>query len=387
VAPLFALDIGVLLDQNVGMEGEGAPRFSYSGNLMPWLTTPLGTTADLAVTLGLTLKYENENFSVAPELLRTQADWRINPSFSLKLGRIYHSDPLGLTAEGLFDGLSLGIDLGESLLDLGVSYTGLLYKKSANITLTQDEADEYNLPLDYHDFQGTYFAPRRLVASAAWSHPALADLFRLNVELLHQSDLNKRDTAYHSQYLIAKLALPFLSRFVLEAGGVVELIEATGWATKLALAGDLNFAYMLPTAIQDRLTLGGRYSSGTWEDSVISSFTPLTTKTQGHLLRAKFSGLSSITAAYTARLHSSFSVAADASYFFRNDLGTYMAWPVLDTSAYFLGGEIYAQLIWSPLSDVNLQLGGGAFFPKLGNTDPSAAPRWQVQLNVVLAVF
>jgi hypothetical protein len=52
-----------------------------------------------------------------------------------------------------------------------------------------------------------------------------------------------------------------------------------------------------------------------------------------------------------------------------------------------LGGEAYAQLIWSPLSDVSFKLGGGAFFPGLGDTNPDATPRWQVQLNMVLVVF
>jgi hypothetical protein len=389
LARIFAKDAGVLIDQTPGVEGDESAEFTYSGTVMPWFSSPLGEKMDLYVAAGFTLKYEDETISFVPELFRTQFDLRFSNTAAFRVGRIYHADPLGLTVEGLFDGLSLEIDAGESLLNVGAYYTGLLYKKNANIAITKVEVDEYNTRFDYRDFMGTYFAPKRLFASLGWTHPALVDLVRLNLELLGQFDLNGREGNYHSQYLIVKLGIPFGNRFILEAGGMAELIEATSEPVKLGLAGDLNLAFLLPTAIQDRLSLDGRWSSGVWEDSPLSSFTPLTTETQGHILRARFSGLSSITAAYTARLHNTFSLVVDASYFMRSDRGTYYAWPLSNASnsGYLLGGEAYAQLIWAPLSDVSFRLGGGAFFPGLGDTNPDTTPRWQVQLNIVLAVF
>jgi hypothetical protein len=386
---VYAKDLGILIDQTPAFEWGESMALRYSGTVMPWFSSPLGENMDLYLAAGLTFSYENKTFDFVPELLRTQLDLRLSNTAALKVGRIYHADPLELIAEGLFDGLSLGMDLGDGDLNFGLYYTGFLYKKSINITITPNELYDYTTHFTYSNFADTYFAPSRLVFSLGWAHPALADLFRLNLELLGQFDLNGLNSTCHSQYLAAKLVFPFKNRFVLETGGVVELIETSSQPVKLGLAGDLNFSYMPPTAIQDRITLGGRWSSGTWAGGILGSFIPITTETQGHILRAKFSGLSSITASYTARLHETFSAMVDIAYFMRSDLGTYEAWPLSGSSkpGYLLGAELYAQLIWSPLSDVSCRLGGGAFFPGLGNASPREKPHGQVQLNIVVSVF
>jgi hypothetical protein len=390
ITPAFAADVGLLLNQTLGYEGyETDGAVDYSGTISPWFSSSLGKNAGFYLSAAFTLKYEGFedgwNGGV-PELLRTELNLRFREAVTLKLGRIYYADPLALVAEGLFDGVRTDIDAGGGAVSLGLYYTGFLYKKNINIHLTDEEVVEYDTPFDYGDFADTYFAPRRAVVSLGWSNPGLAgDLLRLNLDLLGQLDCSGGEDTYHSQYLIARAGIPFKDRFFFEAGAAVELIEAASDPVRAGLALDLLFAYTPPTPIQDRLTLGGRWASGAMGDTVVA-FTPITTESQGHILQAGFSGLTSVTAAYTARVHSAFSLVLDASYFIRNDTETYTAWPVSNTGN-LLGGEAYAQFIWNPLSDLRLTLGGGAFFPALGNTGSEAKPVWKVQLDMVVALY
>jgi hypothetical protein len=104
------------------------------------------------------------------------------------------------------------------------------------------------------------------------------------------------------------------------------------------------------------------------------------------VLRAKISGLSVVEADYTARLNKTFALELTASYFIRNDLVTYQGLFV-EKPEHFLGGEAYGQLIWNPTSDLQFNLGGGAFLPKLGNTSPDSKPLWLVNLNIIFALY
>jgi hypothetical protein len=88
-------------------------------------------------------------------------------------------------------------------------------------------------------------------------------------------------------------------------------------------------------------------------------------------------------AGYTARLHRTFSIDASVLYFLRTDAGaTYTDIP---GSAYTLGAELYGQAIWVPVSDISFILGGGAFFPGLGASDPGGKPQWQVSLGSMIS--
>jgi hypothetical protein len=71
----------------------------------------------------------------------------------------------------------------------------------------------------------------------------------------------------------------------------------------------------------------------------------------------------------------------------RNDLITYEN-PGLKEDGYFIGAEFFAQLVWSPFSDLQFNLGGGVFVPSMGDAwVKNEKPQWKIEINAVLAIF
>jgi hypothetical protein len=361
----------------------GPENLTFTGTLKLWFSTPLGEDMELYLSAGVMGKYEGKEYSIAPELYRTEFTWRPAAGNALHLGRLYYADPLGFIAEGLFDGAAWESPLWNGRISAGAYYTGLLYKESAYIVMDKDELGSYNTPLDYGDFMGSYFAPRRALIALGYSS-RIKEQLRMNLALLGQIDLNGRASYYTSEYLIAKFSFPYRNLFVFEAGASAELIQTSGESLLAGFAGELKISWMPPSSLEDRLSLEARYASGRWADTPVAEFRPLTTETQGQVLRASISGLSAAGLEYTARFHRTLGLDLSASYFIQNDLSTYDG-IFSSTENYFLGAEAYAQLIWSPLSDMRFCLGGGAFLPMLGNTKPAAKPLWLVNLNIIIA--
>ena len=410
---LGAIDFGVILDQSPAFGGYGDDAgFDYTGFLIPRFSAFFGDRGELYISAGFRVEYEDKDWIFLPELLRTDFFWRFD-SGELRAGRMQYSDPLEFVAEGLFDGARFSLDTNAGTFSFGAWYTGLLYNRRINITMTEDElikntkkttTSDVALPTTVTDIQGwrdqqvynaianyidppksrnnfdDYFAPRRIAAALDWEHPALAEHVRMKVGLLGQFDVSGSDL--HSQYLTAKASVP-VKAFVFDLGGCFELIEDSGdlW---IGLAGEAGASWMLPTPIEDQLALVGRFSSGVVSGSSIEAFQPLTTSYQGEVLKAKLSGLSMLSLDYIARIHRTFSAGLSSSYFIRSDLGTFIEY---GTSGYFLGNEFFGRLLWSPVSDIQLNLGGGAFLPAMGNAAPSAKPLWRIELNVILSLY
>jgi hypothetical protein len=289
---------------------------------------------------------------------------------------MYNADPLGFMAEGLFDGVKLAYNGEYGTFSAGAWYTGLLYKKRTVIEMTPEESDAYNAPLDYGDLQGTYFSPKRFLAALGLEHLGWAIQARASV--LGQFDLYS-DEPLHSQYAVVKLTMP-LKVFSFDLGGCFELLQNDG-KTENAFAAEAGIAFTPETSIKNRLSLLARYSS--------SEFLPFTSESQWNIFRVKHSGLSLITLDYAARLHPAFSAGLSSTYYIRNDLEKYKGYPFPgeDGKGYFLGNEFFAQLFWSPASDLQASLGAGVFLPSLGDVAPKADNYWRVELSAVFALF
>jgi hypothetical protein len=178
---------------------------------------------------------------------------------------------------------------------------------------------------------------------------------------------------------------------VFEFGGGIEIAQVrTGSEDELniALAADAGVSWMPPLPLANRFSLTGRYTSGKADSGPLSAFRPITGSRYGNILKTEIPGLSIIGLDYTIRLHEKFSTSLNGSYFIRSDKGTYMAYPVtVDAQEkHFLGGEFYGRFMWSPVSDLSLNLGGGVFIPYIGNVAPDVDPRWRVELSAVFAL-
>jgi len=391
-----ALDFGLLLNQNAGFfggHGDGTD-IDYEAVLVPRFFTLFGTSGDIFLSAGITVAHGNGEWSFVPELLRNEFTWRFGDT-NLSLGRMSYSDPMALVASGLFDGARVSRSTMRGTFGMGIWYTGLLYRHRANIAMSDADAEALQYEFDWNDFANTYFASRRLMAALYWEHPSVAERLHLNVALIGQADLNNTYRVYHSQYFVAKAGLVF-QRFIVELGGALEVGQttyetATGTNVDLNIgfAADFGLHFMPPVRFYNMLSLTGRFTAGKAESGPMSAFTPITSLSHGHILRAEIPGLSVIGLSYTARLRPAFSASLSAMHFVRSDKVTYTAFPLGEDPAgnRFLGTEFFARFIWSPVSEITMNLGAGAFLPSLGNAAPDADPIWRVELAMTLALF
>jgi hypothetical protein len=378
----FAVDFGLILDQNADYGGYGSDgSFGYSGSLIPRFTALLGTSADLYVSAGIRAAYaEGAKWRFVPELLRTELTYYTG-NLELKAGRMYHADPLGLIADGLFDGAKLSMDSEAGSFSLGAWYTGFLYKNRANILMTAEDREIYIREFDFADFANTYFAPPRFVASLDWERLSLGGPLQASAALIAQFDLS--DKPLNSQYLAAKLSLPG-SLFGFDVGGIFELIEEEGdFGT--AAAAELAFRLTPQTRLPQSLSFLGRYSSGGLKGGFLA-FKPVTTKAQGDIFKVGLSGISLVSLDYLVRPAGTFTTGLTATCFIRSDLQTYSSYPISEESkGYVLGTEFFGRLLWAPWSDLQVNLGGGLFLPSLGNANANAETSWRMELNVIVS--
>ena len=200
---LSAKDFGLLLDQTGSYESTGdETELKYFGTLIPWFSAPVGQSSDLYISAGATVQYEFKKWQIVPELLRTELTLRAENG-EVRIGRMLYTDTLGFISKGLFDGVQYSRDLAGGTVGIGAWYTGLLYKKNAHITMTEEELALYDSEFDYADFYNTYFAPRRIIMALDWEHSAIKEFIKLGVSLIGQFDLSGNEILYHTQYIAA----------------------------------------------------------------------------------------------------------------------------------------------------------------------------------------
>jgi len=394
---LFAHDFSLAANIHTGINGvqDEDIEFNYKIDLWPSYSLLIGDNIDLLVSAGITFGMEDEEFYYIPELLQTHFTYR-NGALGLRAGRMMYSDPLSYAANGLFDGLQLNLNSGAGRFNLGAWYTGFLYKKNANITMTEDEYLYFDEPVDYNDFGNTYFAPARMIAALGWEHPSVGEALHLGISAIGQFDFSDAEAPYNSQYIFIKAIVPKDS-LVFKLGGSVGFFQTNVFdkedndnsidVTGFSFAGEVGVSWLLPASFLSRLTLTGKYASGKEEDSY-DAYNPITTQYMGNILNYRFSGLSVISLDYTARFAPSFGMAVNASYFIRNDLGTIKTYPVtLNNEGYFLGPEANIRFLWSPVSDVRLDFGGGVFFPSLGDAGSDEPIRFKAELKLIIGIL
>jgi hypothetical protein len=392
---LPAWDFGLTFNQNLGVSGYG---FRYSGSLVPRVSGLIGGNSDYYASAGVEAAYL-DGLAFIPELLRTELTFR-SSALAVKAGRMHHSDPLGLVASGLFDGARVSYDSAVGSFYAGAWYTGLIYKKRISIEMTDADYKQTNYPLDTNNYAGTYFAPKRMVAGFGWEHLSLGGEASASAAVLGQFDLSNGaspggeatggDSPLNSQYIAGKVTVPFNAfshGFSLGLGGCFEFIQQSG-KFGTGYAAELGIGFAPPISLTSKLSLLARYASGSSGGNAFA-FIPVTTIGQGNILGAKLSGIAVISVDYSARLLDTLTAGISSSLFMRNDLKTYSGYPLSEGNGkgYLLGNEFFARLLWSPFSDIQVNLGGGVFLPSMGDAAPKAESSWRVELNVILLLY
>jgi len=385
---IFAYDFGFVINANGGFGNSVSEdnAFDFKVDILPRFSTLIGDNGEFILSAGFSLGNDEEFFYI-PELLRTEFSMRFGTS-GIRVGRINFTDPLSFIANGFFDGIQYYYNSEFGSFRIGAWYTGLQYKKRASIAMSDTDLAELSTQVDYGDFFNTYFASKRVISSFGWEHPSIGELFHLNTVFVGQTDLNDTDDKYHSQYIILKAGIP-INNFLMEIGGSVEFSQFASDEIKfnVAFAGEIGLFLLLPSKFNSRLSFTSVITSGKTDDS-IGAFIPITAKEYGYILKTKITGLSIFSLNYSSRFSNSLSGQFTASYFVRNDLGTFNSYPIsIDGEGYFLGPEASVGITWGPASDLLFNFGGGAFFPILGDAGPKEKIKWRIDLTVIMSIL
>jgi hypothetical protein len=384
---LFSLDYGGILSQDLKLENSSADRAGldpgYSLKISPWASLVLPGNMFLYLSAGAAVQYDGpEGWGPLFEVDRFELTWRPRPNIFAEAGRFSYADPAGIVAEGLFDGAAASLGLGENRLSLGAYYTGLLYKKTAGVIMTSQDA------LDYAD-SDRYFAPPRLFVSAAYAVPGLISWRdALTAGLIVQFDLRDgEDAKLHTQYAEVHYFWNPLDVLTFNLGGVFGLAqkETAQYNYALSVRGD----WALPTKMNGQFSLRFRYASGLADNNdAQGAFAPITVMSQSGVFSANFSGLMALSEIATLRPLENLSIVQEANFLMRTDLATFAAEGLdPDSRSHVLGLEICLSLVWAPFSDLGLSAGGGVFFPRKGGAfSGDAPPKWNFSLGAVLSL-
>jgi hypothetical protein len=392
---VFSFDFGLLIDQRVRAEraiGAAGNSFSYTPGFTPWFSWDGGQGLSLYCSGIFSFEYnrygDNRDGSegwnrpvLFPEISRFALRWRSGHDLVFEAGRMFYADTTGFAASGLFDGFRLEADLPSGSIAAGLWYTGLLYKETTEIIMTSADARHYAELWDlYHP--GAYFASRRALASFRWDMP-LGEFNALSLEILAQFDLNGDDEALHSQY--GELQAEFFPapKLGVTAGVLFEIMEHGDGTCTAALGMLARLKTDVPGSLDDGLALAVQFSSGQWNDT-FTVFTPLSSPAQGMIFPKPLSGLALLSADYTVRLPQYLFLDSAVRYFIRTYNGERNA---AGAEGYRYGAELWASLAWQPLDDLRLSLGGGLFFPGLGNIYPADnGAAWNITAALALSL-
>lgn len=379
----FSLDFGLFAEQKIETDNN---LFLYNPSFTPWFSWDGGEKLSVYLSGIFSLEYYKYSDDQAGaggwtkpalkfELSRSSLNYRINKNMSIEAGRVEYSDALSFAAAGLFDGVRFMAVSPVGNINAGLFYTGLLYKRTANILMTGDDAVKYAEPWGWDNISGS-FASRRLLAALRWDIP-LGEANTFSVEILSQFDLNGGDQTLHSQY--GEIKVDFFPRnmFVITAGAVFEAMENGEGDLYAAFGALAGFKTALPGSLNDWLNINMKFSSGFLNDA-FSAFTPLNSIAQGTIFQNTISGLALLSANYSVRINNAIFAEGFLRYFIR----TYDD-PAADGNLY--GGELWASFALQPLDDIRLALGAGVFFPGLGNVYPAGTElMWKI--NTVLSL-
>jgi hypothetical protein len=372
---VFSSDFGFLLDQNVEAEDK---YYSYTPAFIPWFSWYNGQGVSVYLSGILSLKYNNYDGGISdndglrkpvllPELSRFSFTYRSGQR-SIEAGRVEYTDALGQTASGFFDGLRFQTASPIGGISVGAFYTGLLYKETAKILMTGNDAVEYAKPVE--DFN-SYCASKRLFTVGRLDIP-LFEYHNFIFEALAQFEMNGNDEKLNSQY--AHIVLEFFTKknMKLSGGFVFETMENGDGDFTAAYGALAAVETDIPGSLNDSLKLIVKFSSGP-RDETFTGFIPLTSISQGMIFSGTFTGLWQAKISYAVRLLPSLFAETNASYFGRtySETGS-------DGNRY--GGEIWASFAWQPLEDIRATLGGGVFLPGTGDVYP-----WKINAGLSLS--
>jgi len=355
-AMAFSYDFGLLTDQRFEADNESSVYYPI---LVPWFSWDGGEGISVYLSGIFTVMYWNSPVFI-PEFSRFALRYRLEDDSFFEVGRVSFSDSLGMTAFGFFDGIKAETSIPAGSLKTAFLFTGLLYKETAQIMMTENDA--------FNFVDNNYFASNRFFANIRYDMPLL-DYYTLSLETLFQFDLNGSDDYLYSQYGMAMMEFFPENKAGVAVGALLEVMERKD---------EVNAAFGALARL--RMTIPGSFDSGIRVTCKFTSgnFTPINSPAMGLIFSETISGLALISADYTTRIKSDLLTNALVQYFFRtsND-------PLLDGRVY--GCEIQASIAWQPFDDLRASFGGGLFLPGMGNVYSDTQAIWKIKASLTMS--
>jgi len=375
---VFSLDFGLLMEHEVEATND---LFYYSPSFTPWFSWDGGKNISVYASGIIFFEYHNYHNANGSnpagsgwakpvfrfDLARTALNWDINENMSLEAGRVRYADALGFTAAGLFDGARFQMVLPQGTINAGFFYTGLLYRETALILMTDNDTSRYYQPWD-EDFS-YYFASSRFLAAARWDMPLFGDANTLSAEVLAQFDLNGKVDYLNSQYVEAKYEFYPTKSIGVTAGVLLQTMQnSKGGAAAFGLFAGMGAE--VPGALNDWVNAYIKFTSDSTNKD-LPPFTPINSVNQGQVFQEPLSGLMVVSGDYNLRINRSMYTEGFLRYYIRT-------YDDPSTEGNLYGAEIWGAFAWQPFDDVRLTAGGGLFFPGLGNVYDDTDPMWKI---------
>lgn len=372
-ASAFAVDFGVTLTNGSTLVFSPAWDYYQMNQATLWLSLPVGSSSSLYLS-GLyefSAHLDADGSSITPwriDVGRLEWEGTITEafgqksSFSWSLGRVNFNDFSGRIVANLFDGLSVKANFGNLAVNAGAAYTGLSYKRSANMFLDEDDAA---LMSDAN----RYFAPARLVALAGLRASELANSFDIGLDAFAQFDMESGKVSTNSQYIEPFAEGRAGRSFRYRAWMVLGLAQGQTNAVSMAAGGRGRWSF--PELAGMRATLSALWASATTEK--LSSFCPIAISTLGSVSNQSFSDVTAFQADLSVSPLSWLSMGLNLSALMSGNLAA---------GSPFTGFETSLAFGIKPASDFSVDILGGLYSPYADETPL----KWMFSLAATLAL-
>ncbi|SIQ89898.1 hypothetical protein SAMN05920897_11783 [Alkalispirochaeta americana] len=281
-------------------------------------------------------------------------------------GRFHLRDTTGLVLSHVADGLQLRVSYPFARLRLAGGYTGLLLNPVSDIRMTETDLTE-------SDDDDTFFGPARLLGVAEITFSDLPRRQSLSAAVTAQKDLRDADddeTTFDSLYATIALSGPLAGNLYHSLSGTVMAGSAEADSTtksSLGFLAEARLRYYREALAGSRLGANFTWASG--DEGGADRFVPITRGTAGTILDLPLEDILRGEIFYSFRPFPGIQPSLTVGWFFlASDERPQTPEVDTDSDGRFLGTEVVGRLVARPVSDLGIQLTGGAFFPASGSS-------------------
>jgi hypothetical protein len=365
-----------------------AHEYAYSGKFSGWFSSRAGKNASLFAQVSFDIKNESltetsGELKPAFELDRLEFSTMPHDVFFANIGRVPFSDILKFVANGNFDGANVRFSSGNHTFSGGAFYTGLLYKETAKILMSNEDKKDY--------VNSDYFAPKHYLFSIGYNYTR--PQFDIGLNILRQADIHK-DVLLQSIYALEKFSLWPTENLNINVNLAVGMIVQLDSGLQVGYTPSLSAFYMLHGVFPGRFGFESIWYSGNLNDK--KEMPVITRKQIGSIYDPALTNLLSFKAQYLASLTQRFSFETSLALFFRTStyvMPNYWFYSEFENSKHnskhLLGEEFVFTILCSPFSDIAFNIGTGLFFPDSGmnNVYTEISPvKWDIRLGLLISL-